>query len=311
MINEIKKEYNYKEKGKYLVSSRIFLDLVFNNKCNYNCKFCIARTKTYSEEDFNKWKVAFAKTMKVFKDEIDSFIILGGESTIDPYFFDRLAFMDEVTKDKHVFTIVTTNGYMLKHEDFLNKLVNSSVDSINISVMNHNHELNNYLMGANTLTRDELKHIYEVFHAKGKTVRLNTNVAKNNLNSVEEMEDYIKYFKGCFDAIKFTPLMITDMFGTVDDVTRYTHENAMSKEEIKELFDALANKHIKNSHNNKVFGFINYGDLTVFGEHIILKYEQVEDMYDLDREIPTLKLYPNGNLSNEWDYKKNILDDFE
>ena len=37
---------------------------------------------------------------------------------------------------------------------------------------------------------------------------------------------------------------------------------------------------------------------------------KVEDMYDLDTMIPTLKLYPNGNLSNEWDYKKNILDDF-
>ena len=84
----------------------------------------------------------------------------------------------------------------------------------------------------------------------------------------------------------------------------------MDKESIKELFDSLVNKYNKNSSNNKVFGLINYADLTVFDEHIILKYEQVEDMYDLDKVIPTLKLYPNGNLSNEWDYKKNILDKF-
>ena len=165
-------------------------------------------------------------------------------------------------------------------------------------------------MGANTLTRDELNHIYNELHKAGKTVRFNTNVAKNNLNSVEEMEEYIKYYKGCFDVVKFTPLMKTDMFNTVDPVLGYTHRNALPKKDIKKLFDSLANKHQKNCFNDKVFGLINYGDLTIFDEHIILKYEQVEDMYDLDKVIPTLKLYPNGCLSNEWNYQKNILKDF-
>ena len=311
MITEVNKDFNFHEKGKYLVSNKIFLDLVFNNECNYKCKFCIARTKTYSDSDYENWKKSLKRTFEIFGEDIDSIIILGGESTIDIHFFDKLEYLDEVTKDKHVFTILTTNGYMLKHEAFLEKVAASSIDSINISVMNHNLEHNNYLMGANTLTRDELKHIYDVIHASGKTLRFNTNVARNNLSTVEEMEEYIKYFKGCYDAIKFTPLMKTDMFGTTDDVLEYTHKYAMEKEEIKELFDSLANRHTKKSHNSKVFGLINYGDLTVFGEHIILKYEQVEDMYDLDRVIPTLKMYPNGNLSNEWDYAKNILDDFD
>jgi len=55
--------------------------------------------------------------------------------------------------------------------------------------------MNNYLMGSNTLTRDELKNIYNVLHENGKTVSLNTNVAKNNLSAFEEMEEYIKYFR--------------------------------------------------------------------------------------------------------------------
>lgn len=311
MISEIKKEFKFNEKGKYLVSNKIFLDLVFNNKCNYNCPFCIARTKSYSTTDLEEWKKSFKKTIRVFKNEIDSLIILGGEATIDPDFFIKLDYIDEVTKDNHIFTILTTNGFMLKNEEFLNRIANSSIDSINISVMNHKNDKNDILMGAKTLNKDQIKHIYEVLHRAGKTMRLNTNVAKNNLNTVEELEDYIKTFKGCFDVIKFTPLMKTDMFNTEDSVLSYTHENAMSKEEIKNLFDELAKRHTKNNFNNKVFGLINYGDLTIYGEHIILKYEQVEDMYDLDKVIPTLKLYPNGNLSNEWNYQKNILDDFE
>ena len=311
MINEVKKEFSFHQKGKYLVSNRLFLDLVFNNKCNYNCKFCIARTKSYSDESIDNWKSSFKRTIELFKEEIDSLIILGGEATIDPNFFAKLAYIDELTKDNHIFTILTTNGFMLKYNNFLSMVASSSIDSVNISVMNYNQVINNELMGANTLNREEIKNIYDVLHASGKTVRINTNVAKNNLNTVTELENFVKYFKGCFDVVKFTPLMKTDMFNTIDSVLNYTHENAMSKEQIKELFDSFASKHQKNNYNNKVFGLINYGDLTVFDEHVILKYEQVEDMYDLDRIIPTLKLYPNGCLSNEWNYQKNILNDFD
>lgn len=310
MICEVEKKFEFNKKGDYLVSNKLFLDLIFNNKCNHNCKFCIAKTKSFCDEDFDKWKESFKKTIEIFKNEIDSIIILGGEATIDPNFFTKLNYIDEVTSDNHIFTILTTNGYMLRNKIFLERLAKSSVDSVNISVMHYNHEYNNYLMGSNTLTRDELKKIYETLHQNGKTVRLNTNVAKNNLNKIEELEEYIKYFKGCYDAVKFTPLMMTDMFNTTNDILEYTHLNAMSKEEIKKLFDSLLNKYDKNSYNDKVFGLINYADLHIFGEHIILKYEQVEDMYDLDKVIPTLKLYSNGNLSNEWDYKKNILDKF-
>ena len=310
MRNEVSKEFGFHKKGKYVVGNRIFLDLVFNNKCNFNCPFCIARTKSYSDSDLGKWKKAIKKTLEVFKEEIDSLIILGGEATVDPDFFVKLDYIDEITKDNHIFTILTTNGYMLKNDKFLEKVTKSSIDSINISVMHYDHEKNNMLMGANTLTREELNHIYNELHKSGKTVRFNTNVAKNNLNSVKEMEEYIKFFKGCYDAIKFTPLMKTDMFNTTDSVLGYTHKNALSKKAIKKLFDELASKHQKNFFNNKVFGLINYGDLTIFDEHIILKYEQVEDMYDLDKVIPTLKLYPNGCLSNEWNYKKDILKDF-
>ncbi len=306
---EVDKEFKFIKKGKYDVSNKIFLDLVFNNNCNYSCPFCIARTNTYSEDNYDKWKSSFSKTIDIFGNEIDSLIILGGEATIDKRFFDRLSFIDEVTSGKHIFTILTTNGYKLQSDSFLDKVGNSSIDSFNISMMNHDPLKNKLLMG-DTIDIDSLKRIYEVIKEYGKTLRLNTNVAKNNLNSLKEIEDYIRFFKGCQDAIKFTPLMETDMFDTVSGVLKYTKEKALSKEEIKVLFDSLARKYKSSKHNDKVFGLINYGEVDALGSHIILKYEQVEDMYDLGRVIPTLKLYPNGNLSNEWNHRKNILDDF-
>ena len=58
--------------------------------------------------------------------------------------------------------------------------------------------------------------------------------------------------------------------------------------------------------NGNVLGFVQYAELSVDGQRVILKYAQVEDKYDRDRVIPTLKLYPNGCLSNEWSYQKDI-----
>ena len=310
MISEVEKKFIYKSKGKYLVSNKLFLDLIFNNKCNCDCRFCIAKTKSYANEDLDKWKLSLKKTIEVFKDEIDSLIILGGEATVDLNFLVKLKYIDEITKNNHIFTILTTNGLLLRNKEFLNKVASSCIDSINISIMNYNYEYNNYLMRGKTLTRDELKEVYKVLKNNGKTIRINTNIAKNNLNTLEELENYINYYNGCCDVIKLTPLMKTDMFNTEDDILSYTHEFAMNKEDIKSLFNSLVNKYGSKNKNNSVFGLINYADLYVNNQHVILKYEQVEDMYDLDKVIPTLKLYPNGNLSNEWDYNKNILDDF-
>ena len=310
MKNEVSKEFILNKKGKYLVSNKLFLDLIFNNNCNCNCKFCIAKTKTFAEENLEEWKKSLKKTIKIFKEDIDSIIILGGEATVDPNFFKKLDYIHEVTKDNHIFTILTTNGCLLRNDSFLEKVAKSTIDSINISVMNYDLEYNKYLMRGNVLTREELKKIHNILHKHGKTLRFNTNVAKNNLASLEEIEKYIDYYNGCCDVIKFTPLMKTDMFNTIEDILIYTHKNSMTKEEINGLFDELVQKYGKNITNDKVFGLINYDDLDVKGQHIILKYEQVEDMYDLDKVIPTLKLYQNGNLSNEWNYSKNILTEF-
>ena len=49
-----------------------------------------------------------------------------------------------------------------------------------------------------------------------------------------------------------------------------------------------------------------YAHWSPFGQLVILKYAQVEDKYDPDTTIPTLKLYPNGCLSNTWSFTRDI-----
>ena len=306
MALEMEHNVEYKKVGRYLVSDTLFLDLIFNNSCNCNCPFCIANTKTFASENYELWKINLQKTLEIF--DVRDIIILGGEATVDPLFFDKLDYLKKVIKDKKIDNVIlTTNGILLKNKKFLNKVLDSVITTINLSYMNYNHDKNNNIMQGKTLTKDQIKEIYKQVKDKNKTMRINVNVFKDNCDNVDELTKFVEYFNGCVDTIKFSPLMPTDMFDTKDKVTKYTNQVCLTKEEIKKLYDEFVNKHELINSNDSVFGLIPYKELKVNNQSVILKYLQVEDTYDLDKVIPTLKLYSNGNLSNEWDYKKNIL----
>ena len=309
MSTEMIQEVEYKEKGKWLVSNELFLDLIFNSNCNCHCPFCIARTPKYAKEDFETWITNLYKTFEIFS--IKNVIILGGEATLDKQFFEKVNILESVVYGKSVDNIIlTTNGIMLKDKTFLNKLITSCINTVNISVMHYDKETNDSIMCGNTLTKDELKKIYLTLKKNGMTMRLNVNVYKGNCDTIEEMQKYVETFKGCADIIKFSPLMYTEMFNTVDSVREWTKEKVLSTIQIKELYDSFTEKGIVITKNDNVFGLVEYKEIDYLGQHVILKYAQVEDTYDLDKVIPTLKLYCNGALSNEWNYNKNILKDF-
>ena len=198
---------------------------------------------------------------------------------------------------------------MLREPAFLKKLINSCVNTVNISVMHYDKEINDNIMGSNTLSKEELIRIYRKLKDNGKTMRLNVNVYKGNCDTVSEMKLYADTYNGCADIIKFSPLMKTDMFNTVDSVTEWTRLKELTHNYIENLYDEFASACEKVVVNEGVFGLIKYKEVDYNGQKIMLKYAQVEDTYDLDKVIPTLKLYCNGALSNEWNYNKNILND--
>ena len=109
-------------------------------------------------------------------------------------------------------------------------------------------------------------------------------------------------------------LMETTMFHTPDSVTEFTLHHEIGKEEIRKLFDTYAYECTILKSACSILGFVEYKEGTDQAQDVILKYGQVEDQYDRDRMIPTLKLYPNGNLSNAWDHADDILkkiDDYQ
>ena len=291
--------------GRYRVSSELFLDVVFTSACDCACPWCIARTPEYAPEDRKAWEQAVTDAFRLFR--IRNVIILGGEATIDPCFREKLEYLSRTMEGQQAeHLILTTNGNRLKDPAMLRTILESRIDAVNLSRMHYLQEENDRIFGQETLTAEEIRSLYEQLKANGMTLRINVNVWRGNLDTPAEMDAFVSAFAGACDAVKFTPLMRTDMFGTVPEVTEYTRRMAIDEKEIAQLWEDFAARHTVRRRNGQVLGFVDYAEVDAFGQRVILKYAQVEDKYDRDTEIPTLKLYPNGCLSNEWSYSKDI-----
>lgn len=305
MRDELAQRIRWRRVGPFRVSSELFLDIVFTAACDCVCPWCIARTAEYAREDREAWRQALAEAFEIF--DIRSVVILGGEATQDPDFFDKLAAVEAVIRKHPVqHLILTTNGVRLRDPAFAQALVKTDIDAVNLSRMHWDQAANDAVFGRQTPTRDQIRALHDRLATAGKTLRLNVNVWRGNLDSVGEMTRFVEAFAGCCDAIKFTPLMRTDMFGTVPAVTAYAAGHAIDEAGIAALWDAMAARHRLVDRAKGVLGFVDYAELEACGQRVILKYAQVEDKYDRDTVIPTLKLYPNGCLSNEWSFRRDI-----
>ena len=307
MIHEMIRQPEWRQAGRYRVTSELFLDVVFTSACDCTCPFCISRTGEYAEEDRDAWERAVRDAFSLF--EIRNVILLGGEAALDPAFWEKTETLTRAMENspaEHM--ILTTNGTGFLDPDFTERLLSSRIDAVNLSRMHYSQAVNDGIFGRSTLTKDGISRLYARLRAAGKTLRLNVNVWRGNLDDPGEMDAFAKEFAGCCDAVKFTPLMRTDMFGTVEEVTRYTREKAIPEPEIAALWERFIARHTLVRRASRVLGFVDYAEAEACGGTVILKYAQVEDKYDRETEIPTLKLYPNGCLSNEWSFTRDIRD---
>lgn len=295
----------WRQIGPYIVSSELFMDVIFTEACNCSCPYCIARTQGHAIPDSRRWEAALEDAFRIFP--IRSLILLGGEATVDPRFREKLAVLSDYARRYPVEQmILTTNGIRLTEPEYMQIILDSGITAVNLSRMHHDQAVNDASFGQKTPTKDQIRQIAGQLWSRGKTLRLNANVWRGNLDTPEQMEQFASEFHGCCDAVKFSPLMDTEMFGTVPSVRDFTKQHAIADEEIRQLYDRFAERHSVLRVNSNVLGFVHYAELSVGGQRVILKYAQVEDKYDRDRVIPTLKLYPNGCLSNEWSYQKDI-----
>lgn len=302
---EIFKHIEYKaffNKDKFFqLSSSPYLDVVLNDHCNAKCKFCIARlvhNKVRSNIEIFKPKIKYA----IENLGVKEVLLLGGEATINKDLFEVINYLKTFSLDK---ICITTNGHKLVQDyNYAEKLFDSGITHINLSLMNLDKEKQLYINGTSTYVGErELSNLYDIGSNKVK-IRINNNVFLNNHDNKESILKFYYKIKQYANSVKFSPLLKTDSFSTINEVTEFNRTHLLSNERYDELWGSIEKEFSDYPivRNEKTFGFVPYS-MIVLDVPIILNYNQhgkLREKVIEEKKINNLKLLPTGDLSLSW-----------
>jgi len=157
-----------------------------NNLCNVNCIFCADSIKARQEQDFDY--DTLIQDLEENRKNFDTMFITGGEPTIYKYIFEYIRHAKYKCKYKRV--ILNTNAFLLVHEDFLDKLIESGVDSFIISFSTSNERMHD----AVTKVKGSFQHINKALSnikKRNKEIVINTVLHKLNYKSISETVAYL------------------------------------------------------------------------------------------------------------------------
>ena len=199
--------------------------------CNQKCLHCYAAGQIYSEKkelSTEEWKKIIDKCRKVC---IPQLTFTGGEPT------RRKDLVELIEYSKWFITRLNTNGVLLTKE-LCQKLVDASLDSVQVTFYSCDKNIHNMLVGADNfeLTVEGIKNAIEV----GLPISINTPLCSLNSNYTETLKFLrdigIKYVScsGLIitgnakkeDSIK-TQLSKDDIYEILKSATKFTNENQM------------------------------------------------------------------------------------
>ena len=140
-LKEINRELAFMEKQVrklQVVSLPCYLGIDTTSKCNLNCIFCFRK---YSDIDFNSQSDIAADTLnQLIKELFPTALTLNLSTLGEPLISAQIEIIMKACSDYQVYLSLTTNGTLLKGDDFLGKLV-SVLHYIEISFESASPEL--------------------------------------------------------------------------------------------------------------------------------------------------------------------------
>jgi molybdenum cofactor biosynthesis enzyme MoaA len=292
----------------YQLNKHPYLDIVLTDKCNQNCKFCIADlvdTKDTLPLETAKNQILYAKNNL----NITEVLLLGGEPTIYPHLLELIKWLSTVGLDK---IIMTSNGFRLKTDlAFTRKLFEAGLTNLNISYMSTDAtEQRKVTSNARSISLTDIRKIYEIALEYDVHIRINNNIYKFNNDTVVKMYQFYKYVHKFCHSIKFSPLFATDAFSVKNITTEWVDENRLSDCHTEQLFNEFEEfmlAKLKNTsliENTLQFGFVK-NTLIPLEVPIIMnwnfgKYTGMMNRVTQLNQINNVKLLANGALSLSW-----------
>lgn len=300
---EIFKQNVYNPTDIGLVSNNAYLSIVTTNKCQMKCSYCI-NSETDHSLDFPIEKGCENITKLVQKYGIKEAIMLGGEPLMHPDIFGLIKRL-RTTSGLEMLRL-TTNGIKLKNNpEFIRQLIDKDYGVQGLNISFHNEEF---------MTLAEL---YDVFGYIRKynpeiKVRINTNIWRGNLDSVNSLNDFL-YNISFVDEVRISNIIPKDSFsvnpinksqGVELSIDEYNNLFTEYIEEKRGLYSMIENK--------QTLGFVRY-ILVPSPCPVIVNWnigskvaDQVCENNIAERKINTFKSLVNGDVSLSWNTHNTI-----
>ena len=267
-----------------------------------NCPYCV---NSYTDHSLDLPVSKMNKNVKelVGRYSIKEAIILWWEPTLHPDIIDIIKWLKDCWIEK---VRLTTNGVVLT-DNLLIDMVNAGLYSLNVSYHNEGF-----------ISKARLWEIFSLCKKLGIKLRVNTNIWRNNHDTVEKFMDfYNEHLKNNCDEVRISNLILKASFFVNDKNDIIAKKMMLSEEEYNNFFTELINSFdVTSIDNPKTLGFVRYV-LIPISTPIIINWNinskvahQVSKKSESDvkqKKINTFKCLVSGNISLSWNEWNTII----
>ena len=184
-----------------------YIRLSITDVCNFKCDYCLPDGYKIDKSDNRTFITAeeikrLAKALSQLG--VSKIRLTGGEPTIRKDFFEIVNILKENSGIKK--TVITTNGYKL--ENLAEKLVESKLDGINISIDSLNKDTFKKITGHDRL-EEILKGIKKLQSLGFNKIKINAVLLKNINSSEKDFEQWAGFIKENDLDFRYIELMQT------------------------------------------------------------------------------------------------------
>lgn len=160
------------------------MDIALTYQCNNDCTHCYnARSRQYPALSKNDWYKVIDKLWDL---SIPHIVFTGGEPTLVEYLPDLIHYAE----NKGIITGINTNGRKLADANFLNKLVDSGLDHIQITIESFNPTVHDLMVNSSGAWQETVAGIKNVVR-KNIYMMTNTTMLKTNFKEIPETLDFL------------------------------------------------------------------------------------------------------------------------
>ena len=168
------------------------IHILTSNVCNNNCIFCMEDRRIRERPQFS-YEEIMEKISSIRPEKIQNILFTGNEPTLNP----NLNLFIQYAKEQGFKNIcLVTNGRMLSQRNYLESLIKSGLNQVNLSLHGSNANIHDAITRVPGSFRQALRGIKNILdYGDGIELNINSTITMLNLSDLEPLMDLCKYIK--------------------------------------------------------------------------------------------------------------------